>query len=779
MTIASEITRIKTNIENAYAKAEEKGATMPELLNSENLAGCIESVPKGSGGGAGNEYDLPEGVYRIKFYDYDGTVLSNEIYSEGDTVSVPQQPSHEKLVFHAWSKNLTTVNGHENVTALYTTVENKTYLKIKLTEETGLTFDFKISQGYESDYENKIVYNDFGDNNITINVDYGDGSTTTKSLTGSVSKENPLLFDPSSYRFTPCDFIDFSHTYESYGDYYISIDGIPNIFIAIGPSIGNKIYQKPNTSISDVKYKELDTYSDFYFTGPSYAMSEVYYSSNHITNTKSLAGFNTLFGYCPNIMAVAGCTPEYVISSSYFHSAGPYKAESYNEEGNFYWSNPYFYSKLSHIVENSSLDIFGYAYPNFSTYSIHGGTIKLSGCNSIEHLVVGGFDKNTSINLKDCVGLRKVIINDSSIDRISSLALSGCPNLEYNDNFKKIKKITLGLYPCNGDVHITKNTERLDLESTTTISAFDTQRLGYCDRTIKFDDDCNIVLNFKNSSRFKRWVTGDVIIPSCIVTDDSDSGSGYSMWGEWDAKKIDLSKTGITTLKGGFKENKKMEDCILPNNLSTIDNLYYFFYGCKKLCKFSMPKNITINNTNASYMFYNCENIRQVDLTNFNVGNINNMKYMFQNCHRLNKLYLPLSIPESVDCGYMFYNCYSLTSLNLDCFSKLSENMFYGSGIEEIEINDNINTISNYAFSSCKILKKVWLSSQVDTINPSNASYSPFKGCIDENLIIYTDATEKPSGWNNYWNYIDNSKQAKVYWGATKENYRNGDPIPA
>ena len=129
MTIASEITRIKTNIENAYAKAEEKGATMPELLNSENLAGCIESVPKGSGGGAGDEYDLPEGVYRIKFYDYDGTVLSNEIYSEGDTVSVPQQPSHEKLVFHAWSKNLTTVDGHENVTALYATVENKTYLK--------------------------------------------------------------------------------------------------------------------------------------------------------------------------------------------------------------------------------------------------------------------------------------------------------------------------------------------------------------------------------------------------------------------------------------------------------------------------------------------------------------------------------------------------------------------------------------------------------------------------------------------------------------------------
>jgi hypothetical protein len=44
MSIVSEIERIKTNIANAYAKCEEKGATLPELLNSENLAACIASI---------------------------------------------------------------------------------------------------------------------------------------------------------------------------------------------------------------------------------------------------------------------------------------------------------------------------------------------------------------------------------------------------------------------------------------------------------------------------------------------------------------------------------------------------------------------------------------------------------------------------------------------------------------------------------------------------------------------------------------------------------------
>lgn len=44
MSIKTEITRIKTNITNAYTKAEEKGATLPETLNSVNLVNAIDSM---------------------------------------------------------------------------------------------------------------------------------------------------------------------------------------------------------------------------------------------------------------------------------------------------------------------------------------------------------------------------------------------------------------------------------------------------------------------------------------------------------------------------------------------------------------------------------------------------------------------------------------------------------------------------------------------------------------------------------------------------------------
>ena len=48
MTIESEITRIKTNISNAYDALEEKGATIPTDKNSANLVSTIDTITVGS-----------------------------------------------------------------------------------------------------------------------------------------------------------------------------------------------------------------------------------------------------------------------------------------------------------------------------------------------------------------------------------------------------------------------------------------------------------------------------------------------------------------------------------------------------------------------------------------------------------------------------------------------------------------------------------------------------------------------------------------------------------
>ena len=57
MSVETQIERIKTNISNAYASAEAKGATIPEVKNSENLASCVDSITTGGGGG-GTQFGL-------------------------------------------------------------------------------------------------------------------------------------------------------------------------------------------------------------------------------------------------------------------------------------------------------------------------------------------------------------------------------------------------------------------------------------------------------------------------------------------------------------------------------------------------------------------------------------------------------------------------------------------------------------------------------------------------------------------------------------------------
>lgn len=55
MSIASEIARIKQNIVNAYEACLTKGATMPAIQNSDNLAETILSIIMGSASNATEE----------------------------------------------------------------------------------------------------------------------------------------------------------------------------------------------------------------------------------------------------------------------------------------------------------------------------------------------------------------------------------------------------------------------------------------------------------------------------------------------------------------------------------------------------------------------------------------------------------------------------------------------------------------------------------------------------------------------------------------------------
>ena len=61
MSIESEIQRIETNIASVYHSCEDRGATLPILQNSDNLANCVKTINAES--------------FLVRVIDYDGSII--------------------------------------------------------------------------------------------------------------------------------------------------------------------------------------------------------------------------------------------------------------------------------------------------------------------------------------------------------------------------------------------------------------------------------------------------------------------------------------------------------------------------------------------------------------------------------------------------------------------------------------------------------------------------------------------------------------------------------
>lgn len=124
MSIASEIHRIKNNISAAYSACESKGATMPQLQNSNNLPAAIRSIP-----------------YKdttLRLIDWDGTVLREYTRESALALSaLPDVPGvqHELLTFQSWNWSISNIKAwiqaHEgeclSVGAIYTTADGQNH----------------------------------------------------------------------------------------------------------------------------------------------------------------------------------------------------------------------------------------------------------------------------------------------------------------------------------------------------------------------------------------------------------------------------------------------------------------------------------------------------------------------------------------------------------------------------------------------------------------------------------------------------------------------------
>lgn len=149
-----------------------------------------------SGGGSSS------GEFLVQVVDYDGIVLKSERLDEGDTFTLPSQPSHTGLTFQSWSSPVTITNNTVTVTnsditigATYTTASGLSEFDITLTTTTGLSITLNMDGTKDwgdgtSNTETSHTYASTGDYTITCN-----GSTMTTSSSSGLFGQTSSVYN--------------------------------------------------------------------------------------------------------------------------------------------------------------------------------------------------------------------------------------------------------------------------------------------------------------------------------------------------------------------------------------------------------------------------------------------------------------------------------------------------------------------------------------------------------------------------------------------------------
>ena len=139
------------------------------------------------------------GDYKVRFIDFDGTILKTEFVDSGNSATAPTTPTHDLLTFQEWNNEFSVITRDLDVGATYRTTDGKTYLFCRFTTVTGLQPTLRLNK---SDTQE-----------MTIN--WGDGTSQTTSASGNVD-------------------ITKTDAYASIGDYTITIECAGNYGVNTG-----------------------------------------------------------------------------------------------------------------------------------------------------------------------------------------------------------------------------------------------------------------------------------------------------------------------------------------------------------------------------------------------------------------------------------------------------------------------------------------------------------------------------------------------------------------
>ena len=106
---------------------------------------------------------------RVRYIDYDGTILSTVFVDSGANATPPADPSRALLTFTGWNLASTNITQDTDIGATYATTDGKTYVYLTVTTITTTNCTLYLNKSDTS----------------TVSIAWGDGVTTTHTNSGN------------------------------------------------------------------------------------------------------------------------------------------------------------------------------------------------------------------------------------------------------------------------------------------------------------------------------------------------------------------------------------------------------------------------------------------------------------------------------------------------------------------------------------------------------------------------------------------------------------------
>lgn len=365
-TAQAEVLSLTTEKSSLETQLAEKQTTIDSLNTQiETLnARIIELEEELANAGSGTSGD-----YEVRLIDYDGSILDTQYLNSGDVYSLPEFPTHDRLVAQEYvattdiTDNTVTVTDSDiDIGITYTTASGLSEFDITLTKATGLSVTLNVTDG-------------------TIN--WGDGSSET--VTTSIS-----------------------HTYADYGNYTITWSGTT---MSTSSNVGlfNQSTSSVNGYVTSIRLANITNIEQYAFWR-CYSLENVTcsnkltdikdnafyycYSLENVTLPNSVTSIGKYaFGNCSSLVRVATLNSVTSINSSAFY-------------------NCYLLTGILNLKNVTSIN--SYAFGN---------------CYSLTDIrILGEITELTNQSFRNCVSLKNITLS-SSITKIGENCFSGCESI--------------------------------------------------------------------------------------------------------------------------------------------------------------------------------------------------------------------------------------------------------------------------------------------------------------------------------------------------------------